>query len=128
MKVTFFVLSGVIIFSGACKMQSAPVGYPASAPLSNKETREQDVKINTEIEKQLANRGLRDVRVRADSDRIVLLGYVDSDEEKARAEQIARASSGGREITNLITVSKPPPINTNKPGGPREKLSEPRQR
>ena len=120
MRSVLFLLTVVVALTGACG-NSTPPSTSRPAPASDLGSREQNPRLSSEIEESLANNGLRKVDVRAQSDQVILSGYVDSDEDKIRAEQIVRGKLPGLEIHNLITVSKGPPIDTSKPGGPSAK-------
>jgi len=80
-----------------------------------------DVELVTDVNTNLYGNGLKDVQVRAVNGEVILCGYVDSAIQKQRAEEIARTTPGVIRVNNYVTVGKRPPVNANKPGGPREK-------
>ncbi len=79
-----------------------------------------DYAISAHIQTALAERGFSDVAVSASGGQVNLSGYVDDDEQRLAAEEIAIETPGVAGVTNNIVVCKRPPVNLNKPGGPRK--------
>jgi osmotically-inducible protein OsmY len=80
------------------------------APMEGRETAGQYVddatvstKVRTELLRNQALKGL-DIHVETMQDVVQLSGFVDSPEQKAQAEQIARSVSGVRGVRNDIVV------------------------
>jgi hyperosmotically inducible periplasmic protein len=73
-----------------------------------------DVKDN--VTQSLNQAGLRDVNVSQDRDKgvVTLTGSVASDEDKSKAESIARTIAGGEVIANQISVRPPGNESTDK--------------
>jgi hypothetical protein len=111
--VLIFSLTAVMIFNVGCNARH-------ESPLvnnSNTSSTSEDIATRTRIE--LAERGLSDVRVNATGSRVSLTGYVDDANQRAEAERIAKETPGVIEVQNEIIICKRPPVNVNKPGGPR---------
>jgi osmotically-inducible protein OsmY len=76
--------------------------------------------ISSEICRSLGRTGFDDVQVNTQYGEVILSGYVDSELEKARAEEIAKSTAGVLAVKNEIVVFKRPPVNVNKRGGPKK--------
>lgn len=78
-----------------------------------------DAQITYRIRNQLMTAGLTGIEVTTNGQVVLLCGYVDSNEEKALAEEIAKRDLEVTTVNNQLVVGKKPPVNTNKPGGPQ---------
>jgi osmotically-inducible protein OsmY len=67
---------------------------------------------------------MHDLEVKTVNGEVILCGYVRDLPQKYKAEQIAENIEGVTKVTSYIEVSNKPPVNTHKPGGPRQKLCE----
>lgn len=134
MKVNVYFLTLIVLLISACsREESSPSPartFPSTSANSNStpaassiEIRNRDATISDQIEKRLVGTGLRDVEVETRDGRVFLSGFVDSEEQKLLAERIAGTVSGVIGLENKITVCKRPPVNINKPGGPRRNCS-----
>ena len=94
---------------------------PASAPAARGP---QDFVVTTQVKASLSEAGIQDAEVKTVYGEVTLCGYVDDMLQKQRAEQIARSAEGVVKVNNYLIVGKRPPVNINKPGGPREKACD----
>ena len=79
-----------------------------------------EISTRDRIQFRLAESGFSDVQVRTDGDVALLSGYVDDEAQKVQAERIVKETPGVTSVKSLIVVRKKPPVNVNKPGGPRK--------
>ena len=117
-------LVGALACGRATSHQSASprVIVPATSatpPLSTN-LPSQDFVLANDINKSLSGSGLENIKVMAVNGNITICGYVDHAVQKARAEEIAKTTPGVVNVNNYIEVGKKPPVNSNKPGGPRQ--------
>ena len=80
----------------AIRAEAASIGSTVASAPSAKEN----------VEKQLDQNSLKDVKVAEDRDKgvLTLKGEVKSEEAKAQAEEIAKANAGGMVVANEISV------------------------
>src|SRR5687768_8507500 len=76
------------------------------------------------VSDRLSEAGMPDLGVDSQAGQITLCGSVEHVSKREEAEQIARNVDGVVRVDNRILVGKKPPVNTNKPGGPRVKPCE----
>jgi|GEM_PF-2234423 len=100
----------------ACPYASPPAKHAEKVSIP---TEASDQVINDRIGEQIQARGFSDVEVKTHDGQVFLTGYVDDEQQRQTAEEIARRMPGVVEVRNDIVVCKKPPVNLNKPGGPR---------
>ncbi|HJP90826.1 MAG TPA: BON domain-containing protein [Pyrinomonadaceae bacterium] len=126
MKLRLISLALALLILG-CMTNQSRKSEPGVVPAN----RVEDLRRKTEVEYRdslithqitgsFAQAGLVDVRVRTGAGVVTLCGYVDTENQKKEAEEIAKGVAGVVAVANYITVSNPP-VNTNKPGGPAQK-------
>lgn len=105
-----YLIVTALVCQSACLLGNRPPGN------SNLRVSSDDA-INNHVEEQIHARGLSDVSVKTYQGQVFLTGYVDDDQQRIAAEEIANGTSGVLGVRNEIVVCKKP--NVNKPGGPR---------
>ena len=94
--------------------------YRAGVPEERKARSEvplSDESINTHVEQGITAQGFSAVSVKTHDGQVFLSGYVDDEQQRQAAEEIATQTPGVVQVRNEIVVCKKP--NVNKPGGPR---------
>lgn len=96
------------------------VVYGSNENSSRVDSVARDERIRVSIDAQMTSSGFEDVDVISVDGRVTLSGYVDDEMQRQKAESIAKNTLGVSEVDNRIVVCKRPPVNVNKPGGPRK--------
>jgi osmotically-inducible protein OsmY len=109
----------LILAALICQLGCMSANEPPRNSNASVATVSSDDSINNRVEERIRARGFSDVDVKTHEGHVFLTGYVDDEQQRAAAEGIANETPGVLGVQNEIVVCKKPPVNLNKPGGPR---------
>jgi BON domain-containing protein len=118
-KLDVMVIAAIFLLGCNLSKQSSP-SPPTSGSNSNMRQRTSDLDISENAQRHLQDRGLEDVNLEVTDGEVTLKGQVETEEQKEMAEVTVRNTPGVVSVNNEITVQRKPPVNGNKPGGPRK--------